>query len=44
MIVSVRSSSGKSIVLRALEGMDFYCVNNLPVILVPELANTLTEQ
>ena len=33
MIVSGRSSSGKSVALRALEDMGFYCVDNLPVTL-----------
>ncbi|ASN87477.1 RNase adapter RapZ [Pectobacterium versatile] len=41
MIVSGRSGSGKSVALRALEDMGFYCVDNLPVVLLPELANTL---
>ena len=30
MIVSGRSGSGKSVALRALEDMGFYCVDNLP--------------
>ncbi len=29
MIVSGRSGSGKSVALRALEDMGFYCVDNL---------------
>ncbi|MDF7667047.1 RNase adapter RapZ [Orbaceae bacterium ESL0727] len=41
MIVSGRSGSGKSIALRALEDMGFYCVDNIPVALLPELANSL---
>ncbi|SNC59059.1 RNase adapter RapZ [Sodalis endosymbiont of Henestaris halophilus] len=41
MIVSGRSGSGKSVALRALEDMGFYCVDNLPVVLLPQLANTL---
>lgn len=41
MIVSGRSGSGKSVALRALEDMGFYCVDNLPVELLPELARTL---
>ncbi|MFP3028919.1 MAG: RNase adapter RapZ [Arsenophonus sp.] len=44
MIVSGRSGSGKSVALRSLEDMGFYCVDNLPVILVPKLANILAEQ
>ncbi len=34
MIVSGRSGSGKSVALRALEDMGFYCVDNLPVVFV----------
>ncbi|MCO6557454.1 MAG: RNase adapter RapZ [Gilliamella sp.] len=41
MIVSGRSGSGKSIALRALEDMGFYCVDNIPVALLPQLANSL---
>ncbi len=36
MIVSGRSGSGKSVALRALEDMGFYCVDNLPVVLLRE--------
>lgn len=41
MIVSGRSGSGKSIALRALEDMGFYCVDNIPVVLLPQLADSL---
>ncbi|AKC32581.1 RNase adapter RapZ [Candidatus Pantoea carbekii] len=44
MIVSGRSGSGKSVALNALEDMGFYCVDNLPVLLLPELANILTQR
>ena len=40
-IVSGRSGSGKSIALRALEDMGFYCVDNIPVALLPQLAESL---
>ncbi|QIQ22327.1 RNase adapter RapZ [Zophobihabitans entericus] len=43
MIVSGRSGSGKSIALRALEDMGFYCVDNIPIVLLPELAKTLKD-
>lgn len=43
MIVSGRSGSGKSIALRALEDMGFYCVDNIPVALLPDLANSLKD-
>lgn len=42
MIVSGRSGSGKSVALRALEDMGFYCVDNLPVVLLPQLVSTLS--
>lgn len=44
MIVSGRSGSGKSVALRALEDMGFYCVDNLPVVLLPQLASTLADR
>ncbi|CAK9883684.1 MAG: RNase adapter protein RapZ [Candidatus Erwinia impunctatus] len=43
MIVSGRSGSGKSVALRALEDMGYYCVDNLPVIMLPALAQSLTD-
>ncbi|MXP56424.1 RNase adapter RapZ [Pantoea sp. Mhis] len=44
MIVSGRSGSGKSVALRVLEDMGFYCVDNLPIQMLPELANTLMKR
>lgn len=41
MIISGRSGSGKSVALRSLEDMGFYCVDNLPIILLPHLASIL---
>lgn len=41
MIVSGRSGSGKSVALDALEDMGFYCVDNLPVVLLPQLVSML---
>ncbi|MCO6523839.1 MAG: RNase adapter RapZ [Candidatus Schmidhempelia sp.] len=43
IIVSGRSGSGKSVALRSLEDMGFYCVDNLPLILLPKLAETLID-
>lgn len=40
VIVSGRSGSGKSVVLRVLEDLGYYCVDNLPLPLI----NTLLEQ
>ena len=36
IIISGRSGSGKSIALHALEDMGFYCIDNLPIELLPE--------
>lgn len=41
MVVSGRSGSGKSIALRVLEDLGYYCVDNLPVNLLPEFVRTL---
>ena len=38
IIVSGRSGSGKSTALNVLEDNDFYCIDNLPAMLLPELA------
>lgn len=40
-IVSGRSGSGKTIALRVLEDLGFYCVDNLPLELLPQLPKTL---
>lgn len=39
VIISGRSGSGKSIALRALEDLGFYCIDNLPVYFLPKLIN-----
>ena len=36
VIITGMSGSGKSTVIRALEDIGFYCVDNLPVVLLPE--------
>lgn len=38
-IVSGLSGSGKSIALQALEDMNYYCIDNLPAVLLPSLAS-----
>ena len=38
-IVSGRSGAGKTIALRVLEDLGYYCVDNLPVTFLPELIN-----
>ncbi len=43
VIVSGRSGSGKTTALQALEDIGYYCVDNLPVGLLPELAQQITD-
>ncbi len=38
VIVSGLSGSGKSVALRTLEDLDFYCIDNLPLFLLKDLA------
>ncbi|MFC6669493.1 RNase adapter RapZ [Marinobacterium aestuariivivens] len=37
VVISGRSGSGKSTALQALEDVDFYCIDNLPALLLPDL-------
>ena len=41
IIISGRSGSGKSVALRALEDVGYYCVDNIPLPLIPQLAEYL---
>jgi len=41
IIVTGMSGSGKSVVLRLLEDSGYYCVDNLPATLIPQLVNNL---
>lgn len=41
VIVSGMSGSGKSVALKTLEDMDFYCVDNLPAELLPDFVRTV---
>lgn len=43
VIISGRSGSGKSTALHVLEDMGYYCIDNLPVGLLPPLISSLTE-
>ncbi len=43
-IISGLSGSGKSVALHALEDMDYYCIDNLPVGLLEAFANEIREQ
>ncbi len=42
LVISGLSGSGKSVVLRALEDLDYYCVDNLPAELLPEFVAGVT--
>ncbi|WP_417687514.1 RNase adapter RapZ [Pseudidiomarina sp.] len=44
IIVSGRSGSGKTIALRVLEDLGFYCVDNLPIMLLPTLVHAIQDQ
>ena len=41
VLISGLSGSGKSIALNVLEDAGYYCVDNLPVVLLPQLLHTL---
>ena len=43
-IISGRSGSGKSIALRVLEDLGHYCVDNLPVNLLPTLTHAVVDE
>lgn len=43
MVVSGRSGSGKSVALRVLEDLGYYCVDNLPVHLLPQFVNDIAD-
>lgn len=43
VIISGRSGAGKSVALRALEDVGFYCVDNIPLPLIPQLAEFLAK-
>lgn len=44
VIISGRSGSGKSTALQALEDLGFYCIDNLPVSLLPGLSNLINSE
>lgn len=41
IVISGLSGAGKSVALRTLEDLDFYCVDNLPADLLPQLVDSL---
>ncbi|MFY1027381.1 RNase adapter RapZ [Actinobacillus seminis] len=42
IIISGRSGAGKSVALRVLEDIGYYCVDNLPIDLLPQLTEILS--
>ncbi|ENX3947411.1 RNase adapter RapZ [Photobacterium damselae] len=44
MVVSGRSGSGKSVALRVLEDLGYYCVDNLPVNLLTQFIQTIGDE
>ncbi|MGL6150085.1 MAG: RNase adapter RapZ, partial [Aeromonas sobria] len=44
IVVSGRSGSGKTVALRVLEDLGYYCVDNLPVNLLPQLIVSVESQ
>ena len=41
VIVTGLSGSGKSIALKALEDLGYYCIDNLPAVLLPNVADEI---
>ena len=44
VIISGRSGSGKSVALHVLEDLGYYCIDNLPVMFLPELISMAPER
>ncbi|MFW1677965.1 RNase adapter RapZ [Pontibacter sp. JAM-7] len=44
VILSGRSGSGKSTALQALEDIGFYCIDNLPALLLPDLVSQMSSE
>lgn len=44
IVISGRSGSGKSVVLRTLEDLGYYCVDNLPVSMIPTLTHAVVSE
>src|SRR3546814_16786596 len=43
IVLTGLSGGGKTVALRALEDLEFYCVDNLPSALLPELVDAVVE-
>lgn len=44
IVISGRSGSGKSVVLRTLEDLGYYCVDNIPVSMLPTLTHAVVAE
>ncbi|MDE2309177.1 MAG: RNase adapter RapZ [Xanthomonadaceae bacterium] len=44
IVLTGMSGGGKTVALRALEDLEFYCVDNLPSALVPQLVNAVIQE
>lgn len=44
IVISGRSGSGKSVVLRSLEDLGYYCVDNIPVSMLPTLTHAVVDE
>ena len=44
VVISGRSGSGKSTALQALEDIGFYCIDNLPALLLPDLVQQMISE
>ena len=44
VIISGLSGSGKTVALHTLEDEDYYCVDNLPLGLLPDLVKRITDR
>ncbi|MDE2155948.1 MAG: RNase adapter RapZ [Xanthomonadaceae bacterium] len=44
IVLTGLSGGGKTVALRALEDLEFYCVDNLPTALVPQLVNAVLRE
>ena len=44
LIITGMSGSGKSIAVKALEDLGFFCVDNLPVVMLPQFLSLVKEQ
>ena len=43
VVVTGLSGAGKTVVLRSLEDMEFYCVDNMPINMLPQLVNHINQ-